>query len=104
TKYVHDAGVYVILSAAYATRADLAFLTRMLREVTTHGWADRVRVVDSAGCAGPEAIGFLVEVFKQVTGKPVEVHCHDDFGLATANAIARSEERRVGKGGKSRCA
>ncbi len=88
TRYVHDAGMYVILSAAYATRADLAFLARLLREVTAHGWADRVRVVDSAGCAGPEAIAFLVETFRRVADRPVEVHCHDDFGLGTANALA----------------
>jgi isopropylmalate/homocitrate/citramalate synthase len=45
--------------------------------------------VDTTGAASPEAIRFLLEVMQQAgNGIPVEVHCHDDFGFATANTVA----------------
>ena len=81
-----ERGLFVILSMAYATRASLDFLTAIVAEAAGLG-VDRIRVVDSPGAAAPEAIELLVRVVDASTDLPIEVHCHDDFGLATANSL-----------------
>lgn len=49
---------------------------------------DFLRVVDTVGIASPEQAHELVSRIKQRFGLPVEVHFHDDFGLAMANTVA----------------
>lgn len=88
TKYAYDRGFYVVLSPYDTTRADLSFLERFLRTVVLEGHVDRVRVVDTVGSCLPQAIQYMVRWMARVTGRPVEVHCHDDFGMATANTLA----------------
>jgi len=53
--------------------------------------ADAFTLVDSRGTCRPAAMGFLVRQLKTFTSRPVEVHCHNDFGLATANVLASYE-------------
>ena len=88
TSYAHQKGFYVILSPYDTTRADPSFLEKFLKTVTHEGWADRVRIVDTVGGITPQAIGYLVQKMIELAGKPIEVHCHNDFGLATANTLA----------------
>ena len=88
TDYVKSHGLYVILSPYDTTRADLRFLTSLVQTCVREGKIDRVRVVDTVGCAAPHAMTYIVRKIKDAAALPVEVHCHDDFGLATANTIA----------------
>lgn len=88
TSYAHQKGFYVVLSPYDTTRASPAFLERFLSTVLEQGWFDRVRLVDTVGGITPQAMGLLVRKMTDLTQKPVEVHCHDDFGLATANTLA----------------
>jgi isopropylmalate/homocitrate/citramalate synthase len=88
TAYAHDKGFYVVLSPYDTTRADLDFLERFLKTVASQGHIDRVRVVDTVGSCLPQAIQYMVRWMARVTHLPVEVHCHDDFGMATANTLA----------------
>lgn len=88
TSYAHAQGLYVVLSPYDTTRTDPAFLEKFLRTVTREGWVDRIRVVDTVGGIVPEAMARLVRKMIDLTGKPIEVHCHDDFALATANVLA----------------
>jgi isopropylmalate/homocitrate/citramalate synthase len=50
--------------------------------------AVRVGVTDTLGCATPEAISEYVARARKEVKVPVALHLHNDFGLATANAIA----------------
>jgi len=59
-------------------------LTRLMEEAPP----DAVGVVDTTGCALPEVIKFLVRLTKKLTGLPVEVHTHNDFGMAVATELA----------------
>jgi isopropylmalate/homocitrate/citramalate synthase len=69
-----------------------SFLERVLHEIAKAGTVDRVRLVDTVGSASPVAIKYLVHKMKSILGSiPVEVHCHDDFGMATACTIAGAE-------------
>lgn len=71
--------------AVDATRTD----HRMLQETADagrRGGAGRLCLADTVGCATPESIRAMVETVH--TTLPVHIHCHDDFGLALANAVA----------------
>jgi isopropylmalate/homocitrate/citramalate synthase len=88
TQYAYREGLYVVLSPYDTTRADLEFLKRFLTSVMAQGHIDRVRVVDTVGSCLPQAIQYMVRWMARITKLPVEVHCHDDFGMATANTLA----------------
>jgi isopropylmalate/homocitrate/citramalate synthase len=88
TAYVKERGLHCIFSPYDTTRCNLDFLRRLLAELARRGTVDRVRLVDTTGCATPEIVRFLVREMKKAADIPVEVHCHDDFGLAVANTIA----------------
>jgi len=82
-------GIRVAFFAVDSTRADLEF-TRRVYEAAVEAGAKEVAVVDTLGIATPEAAAFLVnEVVERLDyAVPVHWHGHDDFGLATAAAVA----------------
>jgi isopropylmalate/homocitrate/citramalate synthase len=49
---------------------------------------DSLTLADSFGGCTPEAVGMVVRKLKQRFAKPIEIHCHEDFGLGVANTIA----------------
>jgi len=91
-EYTKKKGLYVNISPYDTTRVNPAFLERVLHEIVRAGTADRVRLVDTVGSASPLAIKYLVRKMKSILGRiPLEIHCHDDFGMATACTIAGAE-------------
>lgn len=80
-------GLYVCLGAEDASRADPEFLAEYGRRARQCG-ADRVRFADTVGCLDPFQTFERVEALVEAAGLPVEIHCHDDLGMATANALA----------------
>ena len=89
TEHARRKGAYVIFSPYDTTRAELPFLRRLVGELARAGTVDRLRVVDTTGCALPEAITCLVGQIREAAPKiPLEMHCHNDFGLACANTLA----------------
>lgn len=84
-----EQGIRVAFFGVDSTRAELEFVRRVYEEAVDAG-AREVVVVDTLGIATPEAAAFLVgEVVERVGHEiPVHWHGHDDFGLATAAAIA----------------
>ncbi|WP_186332282.1 hypothetical protein [Bordetella genomosp. 13] len=88
-EYAAKKNLAVIFSPFDTTRASLPFLRRIAAEFARAGTVDRVRIVDTTGCALPQAISMLVdEVVTAGDGIPVEIHCHNDFGLSCANTLA----------------
>jgi isopropylmalate/homocitrate/citramalate synthase len=88
TAYARERGLHVIFSPYDTTRCDLRFLQKVLSELQRRGTVDRIRLVDTVGCATPDVIKYLVNEVRRATDTPLEVHCHNDFGLAVANTIA----------------
>lgn len=88
TRYARQKGLSVTLSPYDTTRSDITFLQQYLSAVLSEGNVDRVRLVDTAGSVAPHGIVHLVGAMRQVTQLPIEVHCHNDFGLAVANTLA----------------
>ena len=82
-------GIRVAFFGVDSTRAELEFV-RQAYETAVEAGAQEVVVVDTLGIATPEAAAFLVtEVVERLDHEvPVHWHGHDDFGLATAAAIA----------------
>ena len=91
TGYVKERGLACIFSPYDTTRCDLVFLRRVLGELGRRGTVDRVRLVDTTGCGTPHIIRFLIGEMKKVADIPIEIHCHNDFGLAVANTLAGAE-------------
>lgn len=85
--FAKEKGLYVSVNAEDASRADLDFLTRFGLSAKEYG-ADRLRFCDTLGILDPfqtfNAILFLTEKVKI----DLEMHTHNDFGMATANALA----------------
>jgi 2-isopropylmalate synthase len=87
---VTDAGVEVMFSPMDATRTDPAFLEEIVRAVDAVD-VDWINIPDTTGVGTPTRFHNLVSEIRGWTDARVDVHAHDDFGLATANAIAGFE-------------
>lgn len=85
-----EAGTIVNLFMPESTRADIEHITAAAQAAEREG-AHAVTVVDSQGVARPGAMSYLVRHLKTVTNLEVEVHCHNDFGLAVANVLGGYE-------------
>jgi isopropylmalate/homocitrate/citramalate synthase len=82
-------GIRVAYFGVDSTRADLEFVHRAYENAVEAG-ASEVVVVDTLGIATPEAAAFLVGEVSEGLGHdvPIHWHGHNDFGLATAAAVA----------------
>jgi 2-isopropylmalate synthase len=85
-RYVDDVQYY----AADACRADVAYLYRVLEAVIDAG-ATTVNVADAIGFYVPSEWGGLIrgicEHVPNISQAVLSVHCHNDLGMATANAL-----------------
>jgi isopropylmalate/homocitrate/citramalate synthase len=81
--------ITVAFFAVDGTRTDLEFLRKVYTTALEAGAAEIV-VVDTIGACGPEAVEFLVRQTREWVGPhiPVHFHGHNDFGMATACAVA----------------
>lgn len=72
-----------------STRSDFGFLEQVYKAAIAAG-AEEVSVVDTIGACAPEAVEFLIRKVASWVGPnvPIHWHGHNDFGLATAAAIA----------------
>jgi homocitrate synthase NifV len=80
--------LYVSVGGEDSSRADMGFLVELM-EITRSLGGDRFRFCDTLGIMDPfamyERIAFLRQAVPEVE---IEVHTHNDLGMATANAIA----------------
>ena len=83
-----------------ATRSDRDYLCAMVEAVIAAG-ATTVNIPDTVGYAVPDEFGDLIATLfrrvKNIRRAVISVHCHNDLGLATANALAalRNGARQV---------
>ena len=82
-------GITVAFFAVDGTRTNLEFLRGVYTTALEAGAAEIV-VVDTIGACGPEAAEFLVRQTREWVGPdvPIHFHGHNDFGMATACAVA----------------
>lgn len=90
-------GLIIDYIAEDATRSNMDFLCEAYRTAIDAG-ADKICIADTVGFVRPKVMRHIVrEVKEHLWSKskykvPMSVHCHDDFGLATANTLAAIEE------------
>ena len=85
--FAKDKNLYVSVNAEDASRADLEFLLRFGQAAKEEG-ADRLRFCDTLGILDPFDTFNVISFLKKESGLDIEMHTHDDFGMATANALA----------------
>ncbi|MCR4431715.1 MAG: homocitrate synthase [Tepidanaerobacteraceae bacterium] len=89
-EYAKSQGVYVSVNAEDASRTDMDFLIKFALEAKKAG-ADRLRFCDTLGILNPFKTAQMVEELISKTGIEVEMHTHNDLGMATANALVGIE-------------
>lgn len=84
-------GLAVSLGFEDATRADQSYLLHLARLAEQSG-VSRIRLADTVGIASPLVFHNLVKALKEVLlNCQIGVHTHNDFGMASANAITALE-------------
>jgi 2-isopropylmalate synthase len=87
---VKEAGVDVMFSPMDATRTEEAFLIEII-EAVTEADVDWINIPDTCGVCTPTRMAKLVSTVREHTDAKIDIHAHDDFGLASANAMAGFE-------------
>jgi len=75
------------INAEDASRSDLDFLVEFGLAAKEHG-ADRLRYCDTLGYDSMQTIYDTCKELAQKVGIPIELHCHNDLGMAAANSVA----------------
>lgn len=86
-EYANAHGLKASISTEDSTRSDLGLMLDVYHACEEVG-ASRLGMTDTLGCAGPDAINYLVRKIRADTRLPLSAHLHNDFGLGVANAVA----------------
>lgn len=81
---------FVTFSASFASVADQSFLRDFCKSAVEAG-ARRICLNDTTGVLKPSAVKHWVHDIRNYTRASIEIHCHNDFGLAVANTLAGVE-------------
>lgn len=82
-----DSGLAVCVGLEDASRADRGFLLRVAEAAQAAG-AERIRFADTVGVMEPFGVLDTIKSLRAATDLDIEMHAHDDLGLATANTLA----------------
>ncbi|MBR9883816.1 MAG: homocitrate synthase [Oceanospirillales bacterium] len=82
-----DLGFEVCVGCEDASRADLDFLRQIL-ETAERAGARRIRYADTLGILEPFSVLAQIQQLRSGSDIEIEMHAHDDLGLATANTLA----------------
>lgn len=85
--FAKDHDLYVSIGGEDASRADLGFLVELM-EVARGMGADRFRFCDTLGILDPFTTYDKVSYLAGQVDLDLEIHTHNDLGMATANTIA----------------
>ncbi|NLZ92930.1 MAG: homocitrate synthase [Firmicutes bacterium] len=78
---------YVSVNAEDASRTSLDFLIQFAKRAKECG-ADRLRFCDTVGILEPFKTYEVIKQLHEATDMDIEMHTHNDFGMATANSLA----------------
>ena len=83
-----ELGLRTFASAYDTLRSGRDDIRQLYGELRRQELIDGIRIVDTVGIGTPGQVSALVKWCDDEFGLPIEVHFHDDFGLATANALS----------------
>ena len=88
-RYAKERGLYALYFPYDATRARTEDIENLFAALYKEARPDAIGVVDTMGCALPQTIQYMVKWYQSLMpGIPVEVHTHNDFGMAVATELA----------------
>jgi len=85
-----DLGLEVSIGGEDASRADVDFLLQVAETAQKYG-AKRFRFADTVGIMEPFGVFDVIGKLRQAVDIEIEMHAHDDLGLATANTLAAAK-------------
>lgn len=85
--YARANGLEVSVGGEDSSRAETDFLVKVIAAAKAAG-ARRFRIADTLSVLDPFSTFALVEAVRSTTDLELEIHAHDDLGLATANTLA----------------
>ncbi|TPW30626.1 2-isopropylmalate synthase [Pararhizobium mangrovi] len=86
--YAREQGLYAVFFPYDTTRARPEDFSALCKGIMEQSPPDSIGIVDTMGCATPEAIKYMVRWVKKMTGLPIEIHTHNDFGMGVATELA----------------
>ena len=86
--YAREQGLYAVFFPYDTTRARPEDLENLCKGIMAESPPDSIGIVDTMGCATPVAIKYMVRWVKSMTGLPIEIHTHNDFGMGVATELA----------------
>jgi 2-isopropylmalate synthase len=89
-EYAKSHGLKLRFTLEDASRADPKFLEEMCIAVSDAG-VDRISLPDTLGIMSPHGMSNLVKLVKKKVDVPIDMHCHNDMGLALANSLSGLE-------------
>ena len=82
-----EAGLYTVFFTIDSTRSELNQYLDLMERVATEGHMDSMTLADSFGVCTPQGIEMVVSKLKERFQQPIEIHCHEDFGLGVALSL-----------------
>ena len=89
-EYAKSHGLKIRFTMEDASRSDPAFLQKMCKAVAKAG-VDRISIPDTLGVLRPNGMYNLIKNVRESVETPLDIHCHNDLGLALANSLAGIE-------------
>ncbi len=86
-EYAKSHGLKMRFTVEDGSRADPEFLLKVCKAIEEAG-VDRISLPDTVGIMRPKGMFNFVKMVKEKIKVPLDVHCHNDIGLAVANAFA----------------
>lgn len=87
TQFAHEQGLYVSFFPVDATRSNIDWFLRLIERVASEGHMDALGLVDTFGVLSPHGASYYTRTMRQHITKPLEVHFHNNFGMAVANTV-----------------
>lgn len=87
TQFAKEHGLYTVFFTIDGTRTDMDWYLNLIEKVASEGHMDALTLVDTFGVLSPQGAFYYTETVKERVNKPLEIHFHNTFGMATANSI-----------------
>ncbi len=87
TRYAHEQGLYVSFFPVDATRSNIDWFLKLIKRVAAEGHMDALGLVDTFGVLSPHGASYYTRTIRKHISQPLEVHFHNNFGMAVANTV-----------------
>jgi len=87
TRFAQEQGLYTVFFTIDATRSDMDWYLNLIERVANEGHMDALTLVDTFGVLSPQGAHYYTKTVRERIKKPLEIHFHNTFGMATANTI-----------------